>query len=78
MSNYTSSIIFKYGDVDKVKQDAKTLRDIIARQGSSLLIDCIAEHVGEAAINHNFDQTEKMRIVRSLTEELREAILERI
>ncbi len=36
MSKYVSSIVTKYGDLDKVKQDAATLREMLHRQGNSL------------------------------------------
>ena len=49
MSNYTSSLVNKYGDTSKVRQDAKTLKDILSRQGTSLFIDVIADRAGHAA-----------------------------
>lgn len=78
MNEYNSSIIFKYGDIDKVKDDSKVLHDIISRQGSTLLIDVIAEHIGQANLNHNFSDIEKNRILTLTVNELKYAILERI
>jgi len=48
MNQYTSSVIKKYGDSENVPQDVKTIFEILDRQGSSILIDCLAEKVGAA------------------------------
>lgn len=68
----------RYGDVDQVRQDVKTLNEIQARQGSNLLIDIIAESCGEAANKFQLNSVERRRLLNDLVEELREAILERI
>jgi len=73
-----TSIITKYGDRDNVPKDCKALYDIIKRQGASLLIDCIAEHVGQANLNHHFNTIEKQRIVEMTIDELNEAMWERL
>lgn len=78
MSNeYTSSIIKKYGDSEKVPQDCKTIFEIMNRQGTSLLIDCIAEHVGTTANRHNLNASERALLVRTLIQELTNALNER-
>lgn len=68
----------KYGDVERVKQDVETLNEIHGRQGSSLLIDVIAEHVGRCASQFSMNETERLRVLESLINELRESISERI
>ena len=77
MGNYTSSIINKYGDSERIKEDSKTLMDILQRQGFSLFIDVMAENVGNTVNKHNLDQDNVNNVIKSLTEELTEAIRER-
>lgn len=67
----------EYGDVDRVRADALALQDILDRQGSNFVIDCIAESVGKTVNCHNIDSQGVVRIRESLAEELREAINER-
>jgi hypothetical protein len=74
---YVSSIIFKYGDSDNVSKDVTTLKEILARQGSSLLIDVIANHVGETVIKFNLNNEDSKRLVDSLVNKLKESLLER-
>lgn len=78
MSEYTSSIINKYGDRDKVPIDCKTLYDIINRQGTSLLIDCIAEASGSTANNFKLSESERKLLIEKLVSELKDALQERI
>lgn len=75
---YTSSVVSKYGDIARVKEDAKTLREIIERQGSSLLIDVVTESAGRLANQWRLEGSERNRIIDSLTAELREALDERL
>ena len=77
MSNYTSSIINKYGDKENVKNDAKTLNDILSRQGTSLLIDVIAEHVGNIAAKYELGSHEVNNLKGSINTELFDAMNER-
>ncbi len=76
--NYTTSIINKYGDMAEVRSDLKTLNDIIARQGTDLLIDAIAEYVGNTAIKFSLSDNDRMNLMKSLVDGLQQAILERI
>lgn len=78
MSNYTSSIINKYGDIEKLKNDVKTLNDILQRQGSSLLIDVIAEHAGSSAIKFKMNECDRSSLKGSLNTELFDALNERL
>jgi hypothetical protein len=75
--SYVSSIVSKYGDTDNVKADARTLADIINRQGTSLLLDAIAEHVGTSAIRFGLTSTAVDTVINSLVTELTSAIKER-
>lgn len=76
--SYQSSILSKYGDTDNVKADAKVLQEIISRQGTSLLIDAIAEHVRTVANKFKFHSSDTAMTMISLVDELEEAIKERI
>ena len=78
MSNYISSITSRYGDVDKVKQDAAVLREILSRQGSELLLDVIASHTGEAAIKFKMNSNERREVVRSLIVDFKESLWQRM
>lgn len=75
---YTSSIIFKYGDIDRVKQDVKTLNDILDRQGTALLIDVLAEYVGKRVLVFQFNSKDATNLRDALIKDLSEAINERI
>lgn len=77
MTNYVSSIVSKYGDLDKVKDDSKTLESIISRQGTSFIVDVLAEYVGKAALKFSSSDTEIDRLKNSILKELKEAIEER-
>lgn len=74
---YTSSIILKYGDTEHVRRDVETLRDILNRQGASLLLDVIGEIVGESATKFCMTQDEVNLVRKSLVLELEDAICER-
>lgn len=51
--------------------------EILARQGSSLLIDVIAESIGETVNKFKLNSVESKRIRDSLVSELNDAISER-
>ena len=74
---YVSSVVNKYGDREKVPTDCKALYDIIARQGASLLIDCIAESVGTTANNFSLNAKDRSTLVENLIKELQSALNER-
>lgn len=78
MSNpYVSSIVSKYGDTNNVKRDTKVLHEILGRQGTSLLIDVIAESVGNTVNQFSLSTDETRRLVGTLVKELNEALNER-
>lgn len=70
---YTSSITSRYGDVFKVKEDSKVLREIMARQGVALLIDVIAEYVGGMALG----ESDFKRLRDGLVKDFKNALEER-
>ena len=75
---YVSSVISKYGDIDKVSIDSQRLYDIINRQGIPLLLDCIAEHNGRLANKWKLIAKERQRLIEKYPNELREALSERL
>jgi len=68
----------KYGDYDNVGKDAKTLYEIHDRQGSTLLLEVIAERVGQACLKFSLTGIERKRVHDSLVNELSDLINERI
>lgn len=75
---YVSSIINKYGDAEKVREDAKVLQDILARQGTTFIIDCLAEYIGEHVNKFELTKVDRENLVNNITRELREALWERV
>lgn len=75
--SYQSSITTKYGDIDNVKRDVKTLMEILGRQGSSLLIDVIAESVAHAVNKFTMDKESHYTLCANLINELDSALLDR-
>jgi len=75
---YVSSILTKYGDPARVKQDAATITEIISRQGSNLVLDCVAEYAGNAAIKFSFDKDARKTLMIRLTSDFKDALDERL
>ena len=75
---YISSIISTYGDTDQVKQDVKTLNEILGRQGDQLLLDVVAEHIGDCAIKFKMIEEETTRVKNIAVRHLKYAIEERL
>lgn len=75
---YVSSIVTKYGDIEKVKHDVKTLNEILDRQGSIILIDVISEHAGTTANKFKLNEADRMNILNNLINDLRESLQERL
>lgn len=74
MSNYTSSIIINYGNLESVENDFKTLKDIHTRQGTFILLERLANYIGE--VNQVSNSGEYLR--DKILDELRYLINERI
>ena len=71
---YTSSIIINYGDLESVENDFKTLKNIHARQGTFILLERLANYIGD--LNQVSGSGEFLR--DELLQELRYLINERI
>ena len=67
-----------YGDIENVKRDVLTLREIESRQGSKLLIDVIAESTGETANKFKLPCDDRQRLIDSLVADLKNALEERL
>lgn len=67
----------RYGNPASVNTDVKALNDIISRQGNQLLIDVMAEQIGEAVLRYGLSESHVKRIIDSLVTDLKDAILER-
>ena len=68
----------KYGDVHSVRNNVKTLNEILSRQGNSLLIDTIAESAGRAANRFEMNSDDREKLMGSLTYELSQSLGERV
>lgn len=68
----------KYGDYDNVKKDVSTLNDILSRQGSTLLMEVIAEQAGNTAIKHNLNHIERERLLINICADLQSELCERL
>ncbi len=78
MTNYISSMTSNYGDFDAVRNDVKTLNDILSRQGNQLLIDVIAENAGNTAVKFSFNEKDRNNLIASLINSLKESLIERL
>ena len=65
-----------YGDLPNLQQDIDILRDVQARQGSHLIIDCLAEQVAISAHKFNLSDEDKKRLVTSLVSHLSEQLID--
>jgi hypothetical protein len=77
-STYVSSIVSKYGDIDKVSLDSARVFEILDRQGTSLLIDLIAEYQGRAANKFKLRPSERVLTILRLSDEFKNALQERL
>lgn len=66
-----------YGDIDNVTKDAKLLYDIIARQGTDILLEVMADHLGHVANKFSLTQAEVQRVITFNVTEYRELAAER-
>lgn len=78
MDNYTSSVTCKYGDKAKVKTDAKTIFDILDRQGADFILDTLAEYTATAANKFNLSGSDRAMTMIALVDKLEEALKERL
>jgi hypothetical protein len=78
MEQYTSSILYEYGDQNNYQRDFMNLKDILNRQGTLFLTDMIAEYIGKSSWKYNFSHEESLNLLESIVNDLREATYERI
>jgi hypothetical protein len=78
MTKYISSSVTKYGDQERVKADVKTIFEILDRQGSSLIIDALAEYVADRVRRLKVGERERIRTRDTLVDELDQALTERL
>lgn len=76
-ANYSMRGYQVYGDADNVKKDAAALREILERQGPDLLLEVIANNVGDCVVKHKLDQKEINAVKASYTLSLEHLIEER-
>ncbi len=67
-----------YGDFERIKSDVQTLHDIINRQGTNLVVDCMAEIIGKTSSTHNLTFDESKQALDSIIDELKTQTFERI
>lgn len=67
-----------YGDFEQVKNDVKTLHDIINRQGTNLVVDCIAQRLALTALKYDLPFDESKQALESIIDELKTQTFERI
>jgi len=67
-----------YGDFNNIQNDVKTLHDIINRQGTNLVVDCLAESLGNTGLKFNLTDKECIKIMDSIIDEFRTQTFERI
>ena len=75
---YVSSIVSLYGDSDNVSKDVKTLNEILNRQGKDLLLDVVAEYIGQTSLRFKLNSDELLIVRNKTLEHLENAIDERI
>lgn len=68
----------KYRDNDNVKKDIQTLNEILYRQGASILLDVIAEKLGQDNLDYQWSENEATRIRDAFVSEFKDAINERV
>jgi hypothetical protein len=68
----------RYGDNENADKDSVTVYEILDRQGYTFSIDVLAEHAGRCATKYNVTSEGRASVMRSLLDDLREALLERL
>lgn len=68
----------KYGDIENLKRDITTIREILNRQGNNFVIDVIAESVGDCAQLFKLNDNERDKLMNSLIHDFNNALSERL
>jgi hypothetical protein len=76
-ANYSARGYQVYGDLDNVKKDLGTLKDILDRQGSDIVLEAIAEQIGHCKLKFNLSSADLAAIVSSIKLSLDDLIGER-
>lgn len=77
-ANYSARGYQVYGDLDNVKKDLSTLKDILERQGSDIVLESIAEQIGQCKLKFELSGAELSAIVSSIKLSLDDLIGERV
>lgn len=77
-ANYSARGYQVYGDLDNVKEDLSTLKDVLERQGSDIVLEAIAEQIGQCRLKFNLSGAELSAIVSSIKLSLDDLIGERV
>ena len=77
-ANYSARGYQVYGDLDNVKKDLSTLKEILDRQGSDIILESIAEQIGQCKLKFNLSGAELSAIVSSIKLSLDDLIGERV
>lgn len=77
-ANYSARGYQVYGDSDNVKKDLSTLKEILERQGSDIVLEAIAEQIGQCRLKFNLSGAELSAIVSSIKLSLDDLIGERV
>lgn len=67
-----------YGDYDNVTKDAKQLIDILNRQGSHIFLEVLADQLAQTSYAYSLSQDERNTYHKSICNDLKSLILERI
>ena len=67
----------KYGDYDNVTKDVKAINEIIGRQGSLIVLEVLAERIGQSVLRFHLDNKETENLKNSLILDLKEELNER-
>jgi hypothetical protein len=76
-ANYSARGYQVYGELDNVKKDLGTLKDILDRQGSDIVLEAIAEQIGHCKLKFNLSSADLAAIVSSIKLSLDDLIGER-
>jgi hypothetical protein len=76
-ANYSARGYQVYGDLDNAKKDLGTLKDILDRQGSDIVLEAIAEQIGHCKLKFNLSSADLAAIVSSIKLSLDDLIGER-
>lgn len=77
-ANYNAKGYQVYSDSDNVKKDLSTLKEILERQGSDIVLEAIAEQIGQCKLKFNLSGAELSAVVSSIKLSLHDLVGERV